>query len=328
VTKQENADDFYAAGRQLAEHIADLGGKEVSTASLQALIRDLLPQREELQEALRSIAARPDFLQLVKLASSGQGGAQKCAFIESLKNIYSAKTVEAADRLVCGVLGLSVKTAHDESEGQKTTVNTFSHKLRQQGTVNDAPGSFYADSPSRLALLSVLSFGAYTFLWTYRHWRHYKRVAALSNSPTTLRKNDGRILPFWSAFFGRFYIVGAARRIRLRLNELGLNSDEPRPWLVFTLFSLVPSLINLLQASESVFTNAVLLAVSISIITTAYMQPAHLQRLANQVLQQESGERPRFRSLNAWDWLFILAGGIFSVLYITGMLVPPSLLES
>jgi len=64
----------------------------------------------------------------VKLASSGQGGAQKCAFIESLKNIYSAKTVEAADRLVCGVLGLSVKTAHDESEGQKTTVNTFSHE--------------------------------------------------------------------------------------------------------------------------------------------------------------------------------------------------------
>jgi len=39
MSKQEDADDFYAAGRSLAEHITDLEGKEASTASLQALIR-------------------------------------------------------------------------------------------------------------------------------------------------------------------------------------------------------------------------------------------------------------------------------------------------
>ena len=146
--------------------------------------------------------------------------------------------------------------------------------------------------------------------------------------PHGFAQNDGRILPFWNAFFDSFYIIGAARRIRLRLNELGLNSDEPRPWLVFIFFSIIPILINLLQASESVLTNAALLAVSILIVIVAYMQPARLQRLANQVLQQEGGVRPQFRTLNAWDWLFIISGGVFSVLYIIGMLVPPSALES
>jgi len=114
MSQLEETDDFYATGRKLAKHIADSKDKEVSAATLQALIRDFLPQHEESQEALRSIIARPDSLQLFKLANSGQGGAQKCALIESLKSIYSVKTLEEADRLVCGMLGLSIKTAHSD----------------------------------------------------------------------------------------------------------------------------------------------------------------------------------------------------------------------
>lgn len=61
MSQQQEVDDFYAAGRNLAQHITDSNGKDISSATLQALIRDLLPQHEELQEALRSIVARPDF---------------------------------------------------------------------------------------------------------------------------------------------------------------------------------------------------------------------------------------------------------------------------
>lgn len=116
--QQVEKDDFYAAGRKLAEQIADSKGKEVSTATLQALIRDLLPQHEEAQEALRSIVARQDFLQLAKLAGSGKGVAQKCSFTESLRSVYSAKTVEAAERLVCGMMGIGVTTTQNHSEGE------------------------------------------------------------------------------------------------------------------------------------------------------------------------------------------------------------------
>ena len=106
MSQQQETDDFYAAGRNLAQHITDSNGKDISSATLQALIRDLLPQHEELQEALRSIVARPDFFQLVKFVDSGKGFAQKYAFIESLRRIYSTDTIGAADKLACGLLSV------------------------------------------------------------------------------------------------------------------------------------------------------------------------------------------------------------------------------
>lgn len=106
MSQLEEKDDFYAAGRKLAQHITNSKGKEISTATLQALIRDFLPQHEEVQEALRSIVARPDFRELVKLAGSRKGVAQKCSVVESLKKIYSIETVEAAENLMRGILGL------------------------------------------------------------------------------------------------------------------------------------------------------------------------------------------------------------------------------
>ena len=139
MSNQEKIDDFYAAGRKLAEHIADSKGKEVSTATLQALIRDFLHQHEDLQEALRSIVTRPDLLQLAKLASSGKGGAQKTAFVENLRKIYSAETIVAVDSLACGLLGLSCKASLYESgtrthlgAGALACVNEFSGRRHTQ----------------------------------------------------------------------------------------------------------------------------------------------------------------------------------------------------
>jgi len=116
MSQQEEADDFYAAGRKVAEYMADSKGKDISIATLQALIRDFLPQHDELQEALRSIVARPEFLQLVQLAGSGTGAIQNSAFIANLTNIYSAKTVGAADRLARGIMGLGLATIQNDSE--------------------------------------------------------------------------------------------------------------------------------------------------------------------------------------------------------------------
>jgi len=291
-----------------------------------ALLQDICTDQPGLKPALLDLSARQVFREIMLHQPATQKTLAKDRLLSEIRPLYRDEIVSQLTAFIDGALDMN--TIDHVASGSQTINERSQHKPRQQGVAGLTSGSFYADNPSRLLLLSVLSFGIYTFLWSYRHWRHYKRVAATSQSLTALRKNDASILPFWSASFGGFYIIGASRRIRLRLNELGLNSDEPRPWLVFILYSLVPSLINLLQASESVLTNIVLLAVSISIIIVAYMQPARLQELANKVLQQESGVRPQFRTLNTWDWLFVMSGGIFSVLYIIGMLVPPSLLES
>jgi len=291
-----------------------------------ALLQDICTDQPGLKPALLDLSARQVFREIMLHQPTTQKTLAKDRLLSEIRPLYRDEIVSQLTAFIDGALDL--KTIDHVASGSQTINERSLHKPRPQGVAGLTSGSFYADNPSRLLLLSVLSFGIYTFLWSYRHWRHYKRVAANSQSLTALRKNDVSILPFWSACFEGIYIIGAARRIRLKLNELGLESDQPRPWLVFILFSLVPSLINLLQASESVLTNIVLLAVSISIIIVAYMQPARLQELANKVLQQESGVRPQFRTLNTWDWLFVISGGIFSVLYIIGMLVPPSLLES
>jgi len=138
MSQLEEADDFYAAGRKLAEYIANSNGKEVSTATLQALIRDFLPQHEDAQEALRSIAARADFLKLVQLAGSGLGVAQKCAFIESLRKIYSAETTIATDRLVCGILLLppsaSLRTINEPSQSKETFYGSAEKTTKAEDT--------------------------------------------------------------------------------------------------------------------------------------------------------------------------------------------------
>ena len=139
--EQEDADDFYLAGRKLAAHIAYFKEKDISVATLQALIRDLLPEHEELQEALRSIVARPGFLQLVQLADSEKGVAQKCVFAESLRKIYSAETVSAAESLVCGMIGLGVTTAKYESAVKKIVIDTVTQQSKDNGVQVETQGA-------------------------------------------------------------------------------------------------------------------------------------------------------------------------------------------
>ena len=139
--EQEDADVFYLAGRKLAAHIAYFKEKDISIATLQALIRDLLPEHEEVQEALRSIVARPGFLQLVQLAGSEKGVAQKCVFSESLRKIYSAETVTAADSLVCGMIGLGITTAEHESAVKKIFIDTVPQQSKDNGVQAETQGA-------------------------------------------------------------------------------------------------------------------------------------------------------------------------------------------
>lgn len=126
----EESDDFYAAGRKLARHIANSKSKDLYTATLQALIRDFLPRHEELQESLRSIVARPDFLQLVKLVGSQKGLAQKCFFVENLRNKYSAGTIIAADRLVCGMMALGEAGTPNASEAETIAGDSLHNQIK------------------------------------------------------------------------------------------------------------------------------------------------------------------------------------------------------
>lgn len=122
MSQMEGKDDFYAAGTKLAEQIADSKSTEVSIASLQALIRDFLPQHEEVQEVLRSIVTRPDFLELAKLAGSESGVARKYVFLERMRKVYSIEAIAVIDRLVSGMMGIGIDIISDNLNGNSALI--------------------------------------------------------------------------------------------------------------------------------------------------------------------------------------------------------------
>ena len=154
----DEADDFYAAGRRLAKYIADSEGKAVSTAVLQALIRDLLPQHYEAQEALIAIVARPDFEELVNLAGSKKGSTQKCTLIKRLAEIYSAKMVTAADELVCGLLGHEMKLIQKELEVETDIHEAINNKLIGDESIRHSSPMINKQAESTNSLLRQIDF--------------------------------------------------------------------------------------------------------------------------------------------------------------------------
>jgi hypothetical protein len=192
-------------------------------------------------------------------------------------------------------------------------------------------GSFYADNPSRLLFLSIITFGFYTYLWTYRHWRHYKRLALKSKPSLPSRQKDRHIAPFWCASFQPFYIVGAARRVQARLEDLNIKHKPLKPWLVFLLFNLhwiteIPWSPLGFQSTESIATNLVILLFYVFLLYVSVYQQARIQRLANRVLENEN-YLLQFRSLKAWDYLIITTGVIGTLLICIGALVPPWMVD-
>jgi len=101
-----STNDFYEAGSRIRAVISKEPDNKVPKSVLQALVRDYLPQHEEMQEALRSIIVRPSFTQLLVQAKSGKALIHKSVFVESLRKIYSDETVNTADEFICGILAL------------------------------------------------------------------------------------------------------------------------------------------------------------------------------------------------------------------------------
>ncbi len=223
--EQEDADVFYLAGRKLAAHIAYFKEKDISIATLQALIRDLLPEHEEVQEALRSIVARPGFLQLVQLAGSEKGVAQKCVFSESLRKIYSAETVTAADSLVCGMIGLGVTTAEHESAVKKIFIDTVPQQSKDNGVQAETQG---ANSTEK------------------RHVQGKSREIAENHSPVAKSQSSKRMKFFFLTMKYFIFIFIVAFAALFRLPKAKVVSD-PRPTAINygALERIPPSLGNL-----------------------------------------------------------------------------------
>ena len=279
-----------------------------------AIIQDIIGESNEIKPALLDLSARRLFQELPLKGSIGQKNLAKTQLLYELRPIYREEIIADLEYFIEGVLGLSNRMQNNK-DAAHFQVNAIKER------------SFYADNPSRLFFLVFLTGGFYHLLWTYRHWRHYKKLALNSEPTQVARQNDPHIIPFWCAFFADFYIVGAARRIREKSNEYAIKGQAFRPWLVFILFSVSSSSPNFLEATESVANNIFILLVLLLFDCLMAAQLAILQNRANRILESE-GTSLNFRSLNSWDCIFIGFGFVFFILFAIFTLVPPSFLDA
>ena len=165
MSKEEEINEFFVAGIKVADHIANSNGKDISAKTMRALISDLLPQPKELQEGIKSIVVRKDFLQLAKLAGSGAGIAERDALLESLKIIYSSTIISCTRDLINGLLQAeSGKVGHSDSNAQKHTANT-KEKLAKKDDYpisnppNGTDGSEFREPHTCFVAVSILHYG-------------------------------------------------------------------------------------------------------------------------------------------------------------------------
>jgi len=190
----------------------------------------------------------------------------------------------------------------------------------------DLQSTFYPETPNKVFWLSFISLGTYSLLWFYRHWRHFKRRSVeckrLNLENSLKYEEDIRIIPFWSAWFCHFYIVGTARRIRERLKSLGSSEWQTGPWWAFVLFSIHYPL-SKYESTESIRLNIAVDLLWIIAIAIHSWQITRLQIKANHsiILSQEMESIKKAR-YTKWDIVCLVFGLIVFPLFVFGLIFP------
>jgi hypothetical protein len=158
---------------------------------------------------------------------------------------------------------------------------------------NDAKVFFFAVSPLKLGLLSVCTLGLYQIYWFYKHWVLIKQ------------RSEPLIIPWARAFFGILWCYSCFQFIRNDERQLNIEPTLPAGllavgWIVLSLAWRLPEPYSL-----------------IGILAPLLLVPAqrHVNRI-NALVAPGYDENSRF---SGWNWLAVVAGGIFIGLMILGL---------
>lgn len=167
---------------------------------------------------------------------------------------------------------------------------------------------FYVVSTTKVAVLSIVTFGMYELYWFWRHWKLHKID----------RKLD--IWPVPRAVFSIFFAHALNREIDHRIQHNGERHRwSPGGWA--TLY-VVTAIGNRLASRlpEDVFSAEMALLPAVAAVLSATASLFHAQRAANIA----SGD-PQALSNNrftAANWVWIVLGGLFWLLIGVGLMLP------
>lgn len=159
---------------------------------------------------------------------------------------------------------------------------------------------WFAVSPNKLIVMTMVTFGLYTAYWFERQFRFQKRT------------NQEKIMPLARAIFSIFFATDLFQRVSAAAVDRAL---EVR-WKVNSLAGLfVGSIIGgriLDRATQDVtepLLATVLLVVSVVLVFGVALPLARAQETINQVLDRDLPGHERNDTFTVWNWIAIVLGG-------------------
>ena len=200
---------------------------------LGGLVNDLGLRNNSEKTILLWLIGRPVFKKLFYAGTAQEARYLVSETTEEARSIFSSGMTNYLEQFLFGFCSLSNDQASIAQTSQSRSLHTSNGSEKDFSRIF-AP--FYEMPPVGTFLLSYLTLGFYDFLWIYRHWRHMKWRAV--EKDFYLFESDKKIIPFWSAFFSGWYIIGTARRIKSQLKLVGNGSPLIYIWLTFAIFGL------------------------------------------------------------------------------------------
>jgi len=148
----------------------------------------------------------------------------------------------------------------------------------------------------KFALLSLVTFGVYEFVWFYKNWKLLNKEGELN------------ISPFWRTFFAPFFAVSLAGNLQKYLKSKNVTCDYsprvvgigylfifslwklPDPYWLISSFSFIPLLL--------------------------------LVNSMNTYWMKEEGEELPLKEFDWWQVILIAVGMIWLILVIIGAFIP------
>ena len=134
-------------GQRLADTLRQNNGTIDSPARLQALVADLVAERQELLLPLRDLVARPAFQALIPRAGSGGGAMQRDVLIQDMGVTFSLPVIAAIGELLDGFLDLPPGSAAQPEDRAMATAQVRRGRPTRAGASSPTP----APPPIRLS---------------------------------------------------------------------------------------------------------------------------------------------------------------------------------
>lgn len=198
--------------------------------------------------------------------------------------------------------------------GSKIKDGSFCQKCGAKLTENQPAGSknneksltdieYFAISPKRLALFSIITFGIYEIYWFYKNWQAVKKAEGQN------------ILPFWRAIFAVFFCHSLFKKVLESAKSRGYLESYSPGWLA-TVYILLLVIGNGLSKVESNDPGLNLIWLIVAVAT--FIPLLSVQKVINFNNEKVKGGTILKQGFSAGEVTLIVVGVIWLLLVLIG----------